>query len=578
MAGVWKRDGTIAVTKGSKKVVGTGTTFADPKNAAAKGHLLVMVTGTAVDLYEVDYSESNSVFYLVEAYRGDTGTGKAYAIDTSRTDSIPEFARRLNATLGAYQQQSDAFQALLTSDAATIEVTAPDGTKHTMIPWKRVTSEGEGQAARAKAEADKALAAADLAVNVVRDSAMPLPDVWIPLTDSLRMFTGLGREVKVGGDLVGRYVNFERASTAWYFDKSGVLRQVAINEPRFESEGLLVEGPATNILRWDQVRAGTGSGVITDVTSSIYPGINAKKVTGGTSAIAIGASKENIKDSTLYTGTVIIDLANSKIPNNLIRLTFAYSGNWTNRFVNVNTTTLQLSTLDAATTGTVRRIGDLLVVTATTMSLPTSSSSGGGSLDLYYVDAAGSAGAPTPDGSVCVVGFQLEEGATPSSFILTSNAAVTRAADICEIPTAGNIPHGKFTAAAQVNVPWLGKNAPNTAPRILSITGGEAGASVETTIYSDGRFNAFGGGSGASSIVSGFINRCVVSMVRSDTGLNAYAADNKNVGTQGIKYGIGPSLAIGGQKGSTGRHFFGHIRNIKIWHQEASDAQIKALR
>lgn len=175
MAGVWKRDGTIAVTKGSKKVVGTGTTFADPKNAAAKGHLLVMVVGTAVDLYEVDYAESNTVFYLVEAYRGESGTGKAYAIDTSRTDSIPEFARRLNATLGAYQQQSDALQALLTSDAAEITVTAPDGTTHKMIPWKRVTSEGEGQAARAKAEADKAAGSAEEAKSAPR-AAIPYMD------------------------------------------------------------------------------------------------------------------------------------------------------------------------------------------------------------------------------------------------------------------------------------------------------------------------------------------------------------------------------------------------------------------
>ncbi|WFC15433.1 phage head spike fiber domain-containing protein [Aeromonas salmonicida] len=578
MAGVWKRDGTIAVTKGSKKVVGTGTTFTDPKNAAAKGHLLVMVTGTVVDLYEVDYSESNSVFYLVEAYRGATGTGKAYAIDTSRTDSIPEFARRLNATLGAYQQQSDAFQALLTSDAATIEVTAPDGTKHTMIPWKRVTSEGEGQAARAKAEADKALAAADLAVNVVRDSAMPLPDVWIPLTDSLRMFTGLGREVKVGGDLVGRYVNFERASAAWYFDKSGVLQQAAINEPRFESEGLLVEGASTNLFRWDATRLAADGGVLSSVTSPKYPGITAKKVTGGSNAVVFGASREQIKNSTTYTATAIIDLANSRVPGKRLRIQFAYGANWPNgRQVNFDTDGNILS-ITADTAGTIRKIGDLLIVTATTTSSGDASTSGGGSVDMFFLNAQGGAQAPDIDWSLCVVGFQLEESAFPSSFILTSNAAVTRAADICEIPTAGNIPPGKFTAAAQVNVPWLGKTAPNTAPRILSITGGEAGASVETTIYSDGRFNAFGGVSGASSIVSGFTNRGVVSMVRSDTGVNAYAAGNKNVGSQGIKYGIGPSLAIGSQKGSIGRHFFGHIRNIKIWHQEASDPQIKALR
>ena len=171
MAGVWKRDGMVAVTNGNKKVTGTGTTFADTKNGVAKGHLFCITSGTSVDFYEVDYVVSNTELYLVQSYRGTTATGKAYEIITTFSDSIPEFARRLNATLGAYQQQSDAFQALLTSDAATIEVTAPDGTKHTMIPWKRVTSEGEGQTARAKVEANRAKTEADRAAAAANATA-----------------------------------------------------------------------------------------------------------------------------------------------------------------------------------------------------------------------------------------------------------------------------------------------------------------------------------------------------------------------------------------------------------------------
>ncbi|ALN97638.1 hypothetical protein [Aeromonas sp. ARM81] len=167
MAGVWKRDGTVAVTNGNKKVTGTGTTFADTKNGVAKGHLFCITSGTSVDFYEVDYVVSNTELYLVQAYRGVTATGKAYEIITTFSDSVPEFARRLTATLSAYQQQSDAFQALLTSTATTVEVTAPDGTKQTLIPWKRVTSEGEGQAARAKVEADRSKAEADRAASAV---------------------------------------------------------------------------------------------------------------------------------------------------------------------------------------------------------------------------------------------------------------------------------------------------------------------------------------------------------------------------------------------------------------------------
>ena len=60
MAGVWKRDGTVAVTNGSKKVTGTGTTFADTKNGVAKGHLFCITSGTSVDFYEVDYVVSNT--------------------------------------------------------------------------------------------------------------------------------------------------------------------------------------------------------------------------------------------------------------------------------------------------------------------------------------------------------------------------------------------------------------------------------------------------------------------------------------------------------------------------------------
>lgn len=178
MAGVWKRDGTIAVTKGSKKVVGTGTTFADPKNAAAKGHLLVMVTGTAVDLYEVDYSESNSVFYLVEAYRGDTGTGKAYAIDTSRTDSIPEFARKLNASLAYYHSQSDMLQQLYTSTDDEIAITAPDGTTHKLIPWPRIMEELGNKLHEVKAIAEM-VESLPLGNGYVSESITPAGDTAI---------------------------------------------------------------------------------------------------------------------------------------------------------------------------------------------------------------------------------------------------------------------------------------------------------------------------------------------------------------------------------------------------------------
>lgn len=141
MAGVWKRDGTVAVTNGNKKVTGTGTTFADTKNGVAKGHLFCITSGTSVDFYEVDYVVSNTELYLVQAYRGTTGTGKAYEIITTFSDSIPEFARKLNASLAYYHSQSDMLQQLYTSTDDEIAITAPDGTTHKLIPWPRIMEE-----------------------------------------------------------------------------------------------------------------------------------------------------------------------------------------------------------------------------------------------------------------------------------------------------------------------------------------------------------------------------------------------------------------------------------------------------
>jgi len=263
----------VAVTNGNKKVTGTGTTFADTKNGVAKGHLFCITSGTSVDFYEVDYVVSNTELYLVQAYRGTTATGKAYEVITTFSDSIPEFARRLTATLSAYQQQSDAFQALLTSTATTIEVTAPDGTKQTLIPWKRVTSEGEGQTARAKTEADRAKTEADKsAASAVASGAAPR--AAIPYMDFARygingktptlsldfiknehrMYEGMG----IGFSLkpLSQILTFTRQGSA---EAHGpiLLETAATDTPRMAYRkgvklGVLLEPQTTNMLTYSE--------------------------------------------------------------------------------------------------------------------------------------------------------------------------------------------------------------------------------------------------------------------------------------------------------------------------------------
>ncbi len=60
------------------------------------------------------------------------------------------------------------------------------------------------------------------------------PLLHIPLKNNLDMICGDGT------------VTFTRSTTATYIDRYGVVQSAAINTPRFEKEGLLIEGASTN--------------------------------------------------------------------------------------------------------------------------------------------------------------------------------------------------------------------------------------------------------------------------------------------------------------------------------------------
>ncbi|WP_270689335.1 pyocin knob domain-containing protein [Aeromonas sp. D3] len=123
MAGIWYRAGSVSVTNGSKKVTGFGTQWATSVIKPKKGHTVHAPDGRQ---YELDYVESDTVMYLVTAYAGVTATGQAYAIDITRSDTIPAFSRDLAAFTAYAQGQYDSWQQVLTG-TGTVTLTAPDG-------------------------------------------------------------------------------------------------------------------------------------------------------------------------------------------------------------------------------------------------------------------------------------------------------------------------------------------------------------------------------------------------------------------------------------------------------------------
>lgn len=545
MAGVWKRDGTVAVTNGNKKVTGTGTTFADTKNGVAKGHLFCITSGTSVDFYEVDYVVSNTELYLVQAYRGVTATGKAYEIITTFSDSVPEFARRLTATLSAYQQQSDAFQALLTSTATTVEVTAPDGTKQTLIPWKRVTSEGEGQAARAKTEADKAAASAALAGDIVAASALPLPDVWAPLSDSLRLITGYGRDVLVGSDVVARMVNFSRSTTATYIGKDGLLKTAAANEPRFEKEGLLLEGQSTNLIARSEgismSNPGGSSSVVQNNIADFLPGFLCVRVTFNNPTASNGDHirvNPSVQAGKTYTWSIVTDSPDRRV--------FVYSP---------GPGVIQNSVFS------VTKISERLWRQANTFTVSSAFVPGTDYLDVRITAGSTVAGTVVNAGAI-----QLEELPFASSYIPTNGAAVTRAADQAWLPAAGNrFIGGRYAAAFEFDL--LGRVASGVSEfsRLVDFDNSGGSDRQHISLNYGGQLQCVMGPSQTVASVTGKL-----------AGRAALRMDNfaLNVMMDGV---AGSSVTAAGGGFSANNRIvlmnanlfnlpsYGHIRNLRMW-------------
>lgn len=252
MAGLWQRTGTVTVTNGSKTVTGLSTKWKTGTLPIQKGHTFYGPDNWA---YEVDTVVSDTEILLVDTYRGGTLANQPYRIDITRTSTISQFAADLASLVAKYRSWFDGMMTWLTG-SGDVAILNPDTGANVTIPsWKKVASEGEGQTARAKVEADRAkteadraLTEADRAAGIVAAAALPLPDVWAPLTDSLRLFVGNGREVKVGDDVVARYVNYSRSTTATYTDKNEDMKVAAINEPRFERNGLLIGGQSSNLI------------------------------------------------------------------------------------------------------------------------------------------------------------------------------------------------------------------------------------------------------------------------------------------------------------------------------------------
>lgn len=545
MAGLWPRTGNVTVTNGSKIVTGFGTKWKTGTLPIQKGHTFYGPDNFA---YEVDTVVSDESLTLVEAYRGGTLANQGYRIDITRTSTISQFAADLASLVAKYRAWFDGMMTWLTG-SGDVAILNPDTGANVTIPsWKKVASEGEGQTARAKVEADRAKTEADRALTeagraagIVAAAALPLPDVWAPLSDSLRMITGYGRDVLVGSDVVARMVNFSRNSTATYIDKDGLLKTAAVNERRFEKEGLLIEGQSTNLVPRGSLRISAVGGVegwslsgAAGVTNSVSEVVDPRYGT----LVRFGAGVSR-------TSYVLQSLGGFEVG-----ATYTISAHCPHD----DTGLPIMRVLDKALTYS--RVGDR--VFATFVAEATSLA--------FQIGKGVMAGTTTLESSVVMGNIQIEKLPFASSYIPTNGAAVTRSADLATLPQSLNLGESQLGFSLAVEFDYV-----NTGGgRLLEM-------SDRSTVIVDGELMSIRhGGRGVFGISIPIGQRHHLAYSVAQDGTLTVALNGKVLSPQTTTAGSSSStsvISLGNlSNGSGGRPLYGHLRDLKIWTKKPLSA------
>lgn len=426
----------------------------------------------------------------------------------------------------------------------------------------------------------------------------PFPDVWAPLSDSLQLLAGSAPAdtLTIGGTsypLPTKSVSFSRASTATYIDKSGVLQTAAINEPRFEKEGLLVEGQSTNYFLYSN-NPSNWIGIDPTLNKTFGPMGNTQAPTGsfvvGTAKVDAQVHQSNSLN--LTAGQSITISCRVKGTVGMLRIRIAKSGTFYTA-ADVNLATGQVTT---------------------SVSVPMQSSSFLDSDGFYNITAALDITSDdiyvaqlrlreTTSDSNMTVGAtldiqmpQIEIGKFRTSFIITDASTATRAADVCTLQRSGNENYfGPFSYSAEVQTLGpMGSDTTTLARRGIITFYPSSIEYVMTYIDSSaagsGKLRSMYGASDYTQSSERIDDSRVHTVVFStDLSKNKLSLDGYITETPTAPRPLpgppapanGDKILIGWGAGSTApglRVLNGHIRNLRIWHRALSDIQIKGLR
>ncbi|HCN2147834.1 TPA: prophage tail fiber N-terminal domain-containing protein [Escherichia coli] len=442
-------------------------------------------------------------------------------------------------------------------------------------------------ATRAEKAADRAEAAAEVTAEPCANIVPPLPDVWIPFNDSLDMITVFSpsyKKIVIGDDEItmpgDKIVKFKRASTATYINKSGQLKLAEVDEPRFERDGLLIEGQRTNYLRnSNKPDSWTVHSALNKTFGTDKQGFNYATVTPTESIVGttggytvhgvVAADRFPLASGECFTFSCRVKGAKARCR---LRVSVIIGGTDTfsaDSYLDLDTRIATVSGNTSLITAKAEQQGEWTYYEATYTA----------NTDIdtvncaFYMTNKISNETFYDDSTLTMTTPQIELGNTASSFIVTT-MPTTRASDVVTIPSQNNLSTRPFTVLCEVSRNW--STPPNVAPRIFDV----GGHSIDDNYLSLG-FVATGKISANVGMVQPQIasdgERFIVGVrAKSDLSVNAICNGNYTTNLNGKIFGVtATSYRFGGQTAAGTRHLFGHIRNFRVWFKELNDRQIK---
>ncbi|EQS82510.1 side tail fiber protein [Escherichia coli HVH 162 (4-5627982)] len=451
---------------------------------------------------------------------------------------------------------------------------------------KSETASAASQTA-AKASEDAAREYASQAAEPYKYVLQPLPDVWIPFNDSLDMITGFSpsyKKIVIGDDEItmpgDKIVKFKRASTATYINKSGQLKLAEVDEPRFERDGLLIEGQRTNYLRnSNKPDSWTVHSALNKTFGTDKQGFNYATVTPTESIVGttggytvhgvVAADRFPLASGECFTFSCRVKGAKARCR---LRVSVIIGGTDTfsaDSYLDLDTRIATVSGNTSLITAKAEQQGEWTYYEATYTA----------NTDIdtvncaFYMTNKISNETFYDDSTLTMTTPQIELGNTASSFIVTT-MTTTRASDVVTIPSQNNLSTRPFTVLCEVSRNW--STPPNVAPRIFDV----GGHSIDDNYLSLG-FVSTGKiianvGMVQPQIASDGERFIVGVRAKSDLSVNAICNGNYTTNLNGKIFGItATSYRFGGQTAAGTRHLFGHIRNFRVWFKELNDRQIK---